>query len=134
MTEQGYLGLKGHLRAIWGPVWDQSGRVILRSILSQFWTFLDPISGNLIYPQIYLHLAVGRALALNILNMGPRMVLGLGTGIALPAHPSIPIPRVHPCPTPYSCSCTRTSCTQGKYGRGAHIRRPTHLKALILRL
>ena len=36
-----------------------------------------------------LHLAVGRALWLNILNMGAWDGLGLGTGIApLPTHPA----------------------------------------------
>ena len=51
MTEAGIWRSGGSSEAISGPSGDQSGRVILRSILGQFWVnseaYLDPYLRNL---------------------------------------------------------------------------------------
>ena len=72
--------------------------------------------------------------------MGPGTRVGLGTGIALPGtHPGTH-PVYPPCPTPGTpTSATvlmpvpRGAVRHEQYGRGAQIRRPTHLKVTILR-
>ena len=84
---------------IWGPVWDGGLEVNSGSILGHIWVPYLAISREPHHMARYcLHLAVGRALYLNILNTGVRDGLGLGTGIAPPrTHPAT-IPRVHPSP------------------------------------
>ena len=65
---------------------------------------------------------------------GPGMGLGLGTGIApLPTHrpPTTPGTPPHPRYTQHVNAGYVTPVTNG---RGAHIRRTTHFKAVVLKV
>ena len=133
MTEAGREVSEGHLEAISGPVQGGRSEGHLRSILAHSGTLSGPLSRKPHKPHKRLHLAVGRAYLRNILNMGPGMGPGRGTGIALPAPPSIPHPGYTPPHPPllHGSSPYPAWCTE--YGRGAHIRRPTHLREPFLR-
>ena len=69
--------IEGHLRAIWGPVWDSAweghSEVNLRSILSQLWTLSEKphhiLKISFIWPWVGPYLR-------NRLNMGPWDGLG----------------------------------------------------------
>ena len=109
----------------------------------RFWVnsevILGPFSGPYLKkPHEYLRIAfiwpwVGY-LKSNILNMGPWDGTGLGTGIAPPHPPTVP--TTPGTPPPYlwlGVTAARSGC-RTKYGRGAQIRRPTHLRPVILRV
>ena len=133
----GYLPPVGYrdLRVISGPSRDQSWRVDSRSILDPFWTLSWTLSRK--PHQSYrkgLHLAVGRASALNILIYGSWDGLRVGTRYSPPSHPPTAPPRVHP---PYTTPVVRMPgprCPRPKYGRGAQIRRPTLFRGRFLRV
>ena len=101
MTEGRSRAPGGHLRVIWGPVWEVGSRVNSGSILSQFWVNSRTLSQKSHHStENCLHLAVGRALSLEYVKYGVREGPRVGTGIAPPSHPLVPIPRVHPSPYP----------------------------------
>ena len=76
---------------------------------------------------------MGRLSLKNMLNMGPGSGLGLGTGIALPPTHHLPYPGYTP-PRPTARVHLGARVSGPEYGRGAHIRRPTHLSGAFLRL
>ena len=119
---------------IWGPSGVGSWRVNLRSILGQSeghsWTQPTYLS---LGPGNSLHLAVGRALSLKYTNIWVLGWLWVGTGIALPATPPVPTTPGTPLPPPTWSHVRRCCSRQAKCGRGAQIRRPTHLEGVILR-
>ena len=76
---------------------------------------------------------MGRVLRLDYAKYWSWEGTGWGTGIAPSRpHPST-IPRVHPSHYPATGVMTEHVRAASKYGRGAHIRRPTHFKGTILR-
>ena len=79
-----------------------------------------------------LHLAVGRALRLELTKYGSLGGYWGVPGIALPDPPSIPIPRVHPLPTHPARVHLGARVSGVEYGRGALIGRPTHFKGPFL--
>ena len=72
-----------------------------------------------------------------MLNMGPGMGPG-GYRVVPLQHPPGPHPSSHTPGTPSRWPVLRLPLSvhggQDKYGRGAHIRRPTHLRVIILRV
>ena len=90
-TSEGHLGtgLEGQSE---GQSGGQSG-----SFWDPIWTLSEKPHKIAVF---HLHLAVGRALRLNMTNNGVLGGSWLGTGIAPPRPTLVPIPRVHPSPTP----------------------------------
>ena len=110
---------KGHSELILGPILDP---------------FLDPSEKPHEIAVFHLHLAVGRALRLNIDEYGPWEGTGLGTGIALPGTHPRPIPRVHPPYPALALAVADPAPRRTKPCRGAHIRPTTLFMGPILRV
>ena len=102
MTEGPSEGPEGRSEGHLGPSGDRSGGSILGSNEvdsgGQMRSILDPISETSLNTGNCLHLAVGRALRLIMTKYGVLGGYMVVPGIALPALPPGPIPRVHPPP------------------------------------
>ena len=115
--------------AIWGPVWRVSWEVILRSILGQFWvnsgSIWDPYLEE---PHRTLHLAVGRALGLNMMEYEGPGGAWVGTRYSPPGTTQLPYPGYTPSRPTAHFMLPLVLVPRSKSGRGAQIRPSTLFK------
>ena len=124
-----------HLGYISGPVWEGgrevNSRVNSGSIMGRFWVNSRKPHD---IPQIYLHLAVGRALSLEYVKYGVLGGYWLGTGYSPPpTHPATPHPGYTSSPAVRSPGANR-SVSQTIKCRGALIGSPTLFICAFLRV